>query len=133
MIKLMLNSRKFNNYAFFCPVSRLHLTVSNPVGYVNEVTTAILRALRNKTILDVDGVVDIETGTVKAAKQTAPAPKVEKPVQEKTPEPKSPEPKSEDNGKAEQVDDTVEETTDEAPVEDKPKKGGKKTTKADAE
>lgn len=65
MIKLALNLHKFNNYAFFCPVSRLHVTVSNPVGYANEVTTAILRALKSKTLLDVDGVIDIETGTVK--------------------------------------------------------------------
>ena len=65
MIKLMLNAHKFNNYAFFCPVSKLHVTVSNPVGYVNEVTAAILKALKSQTLLDVDGVVDIETGTVK--------------------------------------------------------------------
>lgn len=67
MIKLMLNKQKFNNYAFFCPVSKLHVTVSNPVGYVNEVTPAILRAIKLSTLIDVDGVIDIETGTVKDA------------------------------------------------------------------
>lgn len=67
MIKLMLNRQKFNNYAFFCPVSKLHVTVSNPVGYVNEVTPAILRAIKLSTLIDVDGVIDIETGTVKDA------------------------------------------------------------------
>jgi outer membrane biosynthesis protein TonB len=65
----MLDLHKFNNYAFFCPVSRLHLTVSSPIGFTNEVTPAILKALKAKTILDVDGVVNIETGTVKEAKQ----------------------------------------------------------------
>lgn len=129
MIKLMLNLQKFNNYAFFCPVSRLHLTVSSPVGFSNEVTPAILKALKAKTILDVDGVVNIETGTVKVENQVvsakAPIPKVEpvvepkaeqpvaEPVQEKAPEPKS----AESDEKA----------------DDKPKKGNKKTTKADAE
>ena len=82
MVKLALNRHKFNNYAFFCPVSKLHLTVSNPVGYTNEVTPAILRAVKVNTLIDVDGVIDIETGTVKDAQQ------VNMPVQET---PKSPE------------------------------------------
>lgn len=130
----MLNRHKFNNYAFFCPVSRLHLTVSSPVGFANEVTPAILKALKAETILDVDGVVDIETGTVKAAKQ-ATAPKAKEPVQEKAPEPKSAEPKVEDNGKTEEnTADKVEEAkADDTKAEEKPKKGGKKAAKADAE
>lgn len=135
MIKLALNLHKFNNYAFFCPVSRLHLTVSSPVGYTNEVTPAILKALKVETILDVDGVIDIETGTVKAAKQ-ATATKAQKPVQEKTPEPKSAEPKVEYNEKTEEnpADTVVEEAkADDTKAEEKPKKGIKKTAKADAE
>ena len=82
MVKLALNRHKFNNYAFFCPVSKLHVTVSNPVGYVNEVTPAILRAIKVNTLIDVDGVIDIETGTVKDAQP------VKTPVQET---PKNPE------------------------------------------
>ena len=82
MVKLALNRHKFNNYAFFCPVSKLHLTVSNPVGYTNEVTPAILRAIKVNTLIDVDGVIDIETGTVKDAQP------VKTPVQET---PKNPE------------------------------------------
>ena len=82
MVKLALNRHKFNNYAFFCPVSKLHLTVSNPVGYTNEVTPAILRAVKVNTLIDVDGVIDIETGTVKDAQP------VKTPVQET---PKNPE------------------------------------------
>lgn len=130
----MLNTHKFNNYAFFCPVSRLHLTVSSPVGFSNEVTPAILKALKAETVLDVDGVIDIETGTVKAGTQ---APKQEKPVEKapetkqeapvKAEEPKVEEPKAEEP-KAEEA------KVEEASAEEKPKKGGKKAAKtADAE
>ena len=139
----MLNTRKFNNYAFFCPVSRLHLTVSSPVGFSNEVTPAILKALKAETVLDVDGVVDIETGTVKAVKQEAPKqekpveqapePKQDAPVQTEEPkveEPKAEEPKVEEQPKEETP---VEAPVEEAKAEEKPKKGGKKANKADAE
>ncbi len=141
MIKLMLNTHKFNNYAFFCPVSRLHLTVSNPVGFANEVTAAILRALKAKTILDVDGVIDIETGAVKET-EAANVPLVQKPSStpepakpQATPELTNPEPEekshNEDNGDAEQENPDETETVEKA-VEsaaetgEKPKKGGRK-------
>jgi hypothetical protein len=102
MIKLMLNTHKFNNYAFFCPVSRLHLTVSNPVGYANEVTPVILRAVKAKTVLDVDGVIDLETGTVKNSeaavqKQEAPASAPQKP--QEAPELKNSEPEAKNENK----------------------------------
>jgi hypothetical protein len=134
MIKLMLNLHKFNNYAFFCPVSRLHLTVSSPVGFSNEVTPAILKALKAETVLDVDGVVDIETGTVKAGTQ---APKQEKPV-EKAPETKQEAPAKAEEPKVEapKVEEpkAEEAKAEEASAEEKPKKGGKKAAKtADAE
>ena len=77
----MLNRQKFNNYAFFCPVSRMHLTVSSPVGYANEVTPAILKGLKSKSILDVDGVVDLETGTVKMPQVKVQTPEPEKKVE----------------------------------------------------
>jgi hypothetical protein len=135
MIKLALNTHKTNNYAFFCPVSRLHLTVSSPVGFANEVTPAILRALRVKTILDVDGVIDIEAGAVKVDTQ---APKKEEPVI--TPEQPVAPVKEENQEEAAKVKETpVEEPKVEAPAEEpkaeeKPKKGGKKAGKAaDAE
>jgi hypothetical protein len=130
MIKFMLNTRKPNNYAFFCPVSRLHLTVSNPVGFASEVTPAISKALKAKTLLDVDGVVNVETGTVKAGKQ---APKQEKPA-EKTPAPT----KSEDNGDSKQEATKVEAPVENAKAEEakaeeesKKAKGGKKAAKAE--
>lgn len=121
----MLNLHKFNNYAFFCPVSRLHLTVSSPVGYANEVTTAILKALKAETILDVDGVVDIETGTVKTAKEAAP----KAPVQEKAPEQKSSEQKEAPAEKVEAKEEVPKQ--EEKPAEEKSKKG--KKAKANAE
>lgn len=71
MLKLMLNLHKPNNYAFFCPVSKVHLTVSSPVGFANEVTPAILKAVKANTVLDVDGVIDLETGSVAKSKPEA--------------------------------------------------------------
>ena len=61
MIRFALNTKKFNNFAFFCPVSRLHLTLSSPVGFADRVTPAIARALTAQTILDIDGKVDMTT------------------------------------------------------------------------
>lgn len=132
MIKLVLNVQKFNNYAFFCPVSRLHLTVSNPVGYTNVVTTAILKALKNKTILDVDDVIDIETGTVKVKGEAVTKLDEETPKQEKI-EPKSSEQKNENNGKTEENTTDTLETTDTVKTEDKPKRGKKTASKVDTE
>lgn len=134
----MLNTRKPNNYAFFCPVSRLHLTVSNPVGFASEVTPAISKALKAKTLLDVDGVVNIETGTVKAGKQ---APKQEKPA-EQTPAPTKSEDKDEskqdntanvDETKDAEADDAkADETSEDTKADDSKKgKGGKKAAKAE--
>ena len=125
MIKLALNLHKFNNYAFFCPVSRLHVTVSNPVGYVNEVTTAILKALKSQTLLDVDGVIDIETGTVKGAAKTEALKKEPEKVVKEDAKSEKVENNSDSKQKTETVDNQTVETSDE-----KPKRGRKK---ADAE
>lgn len=92
MIKLALNV-KHNNHAFFCPVSRLHLTVGNPVDVVNEVTPAIIRGLKSKVLVDVDGVIDLETGAVKKGSKT---PEKEQPKQQVAePEKKAEEPAKE--------------------------------------
>lgn len=139
MIKLALNLHKFNNYAFFCPVSKLHVTVSNPVGYVNEVTAAILKALKSQTLLDVDGVVDIETGTVdvkipedskqpEAPKQPETPekePEVPKQEQEKEPEKAAEESKSEDDNNSKQEPENTG-NTEEVETAEKSKKGRKK-------
>ena len=65
MIKLMLNTRKPYNYAFFCPESRLHLTVGNPVGFADRVTSAILRGLRSNAIIDVENAIDVKASKLK--------------------------------------------------------------------
>ena len=44
-MELMLNPRKRDNYAFFDPESRLHLTASSPAGSVQQATDAIKRGI----------------------------------------------------------------------------------------
>lgn len=90
MARFQLNLKKPNNYGFFCPVSRLHLTVSNPVGYAGEVTPAILRGIRSGSIIDIEGAagstsIEAEQKVVeepRQAEQLAPAQETE-PVQQK--------------------------------------------------
>ena len=65
-IELGLNNKKPGNYGFFCPVSKLHLTLSNPIGSVNadRVTSYILRGIKTKVLIDMNGVVNLDTGEV---------------------------------------------------------------------
>lgn len=67
-IEFCLNNKRPGNYGFFCPVSRLHLTLSNPIDSINadRVTSFILRGLNTKAIIDIRGVVDLETGELKS-------------------------------------------------------------------
>jgi hypothetical protein len=140
-IQIALNLRKPGNYAFFCPVSRLHLTRSNPVGYVDGVTSAILTGLRFKTLLDVDGVVDLETGKVvaKAANSNKEEIKTETPAQQEEPEapveaPEAPKTEVTEEPKEEQVEQKEDESeapegvTEGTPAEE-PKKRGRKASK----
>lgn len=53
-MKLALNLAKSDTFAFFDPQSRLHLTVSSPVGVVNGATPAIERGLKSKTLVLLD-------------------------------------------------------------------------------
>lgn len=69
-IVLKLNPRKVGNYAFFCPVTKLHLTLTNPVGTTDRVSPYILRALKGKTLIDVNNVVDLKTGELNVEKKT---------------------------------------------------------------
>jgi hypothetical protein len=125
-IKIALNLRKPGNYAFFCPVSRLHLTRSNPVGFADGVTSAILMGLISKSLLDVDGVVDLKTGKIKE--------KVEAPVKQ---EPKAPEaPKTEvikepkeEQVKQKETDSKASKSATEDITEEAPKKRSKKANK----
>lgn len=85
-MKLQLNFNKPGNYAFFCPVSRVHLTRSNPVAFVNEVTPYIKRGLKSKSIIEVsdDSVTGQKTAkpvqTQEEVKATEAMPSVEEPV-----------------------------------------------------
>lgn len=101
MFKIALNNRKPYNYAFFCPVSKLHLTVSNPVGFAHEVTPAISRGLKSGTLVDVDGAIDLSAGKVKEAEQgqtTPPQNEPEPPQNEPESVPEPPQaPTEEDN------------------------------------
>lgn len=70
MIKLMLNLKKHNNYGFFCPVSKIHLTVSNPIGNADRITSYILRGIKSQSLIDVDNVIDLATGELKEEKKS---------------------------------------------------------------
>ncbi len=129
MFTLKLNLRKPNNYAFFCPVSKVHLTVSNPVGSANEVTPAILRAVKANTIIDVDGVINLKTGSVSAKKEpvatnpTTPASKTAPKEDVVAPQVESTESKEAEVP----ADAAVEATADEAKATSKKTKKGKAT------
>lgn len=131
-IKIALNLRKPGNYAFFCPVSRLHLTRSNPVGYADGVTSAILMGLLSKSLLDVDGVVDLKTGkTVNKTTNNKKESKTETPVKQETvTSPKASE--TETIKKSETIEAVAKETTEVKSEEEKSeelKKRGKKASK----
>lgn len=110
-MKYLLNLRKSNNYAFFCPQSRMHLTISNPVGFADRVTPAIERALKAETIIDITE--GKEQKTVEKKSEEAPTP-----IQEESTE-------------SVEVEAPVEETEAEVPVEEEKKtaKKGRKSTK----
>lgn len=126
-MKLQLNFNKPGNYAFFCPVSRVHLTRSNPVAFVNEVTPYIKRGLKSKSIIEVS---DNNVTGQKTAKPEA------KPVQAEEAKATEAMPSVEEETVAAPVEEVKEETTQvesepaqqEAPAEpsEKPKRGRQK-------
>lgn len=124
MLKLMLNLQKFNNYGFFCPVSKVHLTVSSPVGYASEVTPAILKAVKASTVIDVDGKIDLETGTIKSAPVEPAQVKSEEPVVSPTEDviPSAEEESQEEESKAPEAPEQPAKTT---------KRGGRKKESAE--
>lgn len=85
-IELRLNPRKPGNYAFFCPVTKLHLTLANPVGITDRVSPYILRGLKASTLIDVNKVINLETGelNVKNNKEIKKEVKIEEPVKPET-------------------------------------------------
>lgn len=120
-MKYLLNLRKNDNYAFFCPQSRMHLTISNPVGFADRVTPAIARALKAQTIIDIT---EEENKTEPVAET-----KVEEPVEKKLEE--VPIPTQQESTESKEVEAPVNEVKEEATEEpkEKPAKRGRKTTK----
>jgi hypothetical protein len=126
-MKLQLNFNKPGNYAFFCPVSKVHLTRSNPVAFVNEVTPYISRGLKSKSIIEVS---DNNVTGQKTAKPEA------KPVQAEEVNATEAMPSNEEETVAAPVEEVKEETAQvesepaqqEAPAEpsEKPKRGRQK-------
>ena len=102
MVEVKLNPRKRDNYAFFDPESRLHLTVMNPGGVIPQVTARVQSAINTGVLILVNK--DTTTPVVskptpeqkvqqepipvaveeptKAVEEPAPAPVVEEPVAE---------------------------------------------------
>lgn len=130
-MKYGLNSSKSNNYAFWDPQSRLHLTIDNPVGYADRVTVAIKRGLVSKSIfaiIEKDGET-IHTFDVEEEINNTP---VEEKVEEKKeviPEPVIQEQNVEESKEVEAVAEA--EPAVEVPEEEpkKTSKRGRKTTK----
>ena len=124
-MKYLLNLRKNDNYAFFCPQSRMHLTISNPVGFADRVTPAIARALKAQTIIDIT---EEENETEPVAET-----KVEEPEEKKLEE--APILTQQESTESKEVEAPVEEAKEEATEEikeepkEKPAKRGRKTAK----
>ena len=105
-MELMLNPHKRDNYAFFDPESRLHLTASSPAGSVQQATSAIKRGINTGVLVAVEN------------DDNKPAPKAE----EKQAEEKQTEEKQAEEKQA--VTDTEDKEQD-----DSPKSSRKKTKK----
>lgn len=120
-----LNLRKPSNNAFFCPVTRLHLTKTKPTGRVSFISKQIIMELKSGPypgLLDLEGVIDLDTGMIKAPK----APVVEK---EQTPVQKENIPVEEAKTEVVEATDTqvetlaVEETKEAEDITETPQKG----------
>ena len=127
---VQLNFNKPGNYAFFCPVSRVHLTRSNPVAFVNEVTPYINRGLKSKAILDVTETTGqkAEIKQEKAVEKPAKVkeePKVEKVKVEEPVQPVMTEPVEEKKEEVKEEPKDVKETT-KAPTQRKKKQSSYK-------
>ena len=71
-IRLELNRIVDENYAFFCPHALIHLSQTQPRGIAPRLSSSILTGLRFGTLIDVDGVVDLETGELKQSSEENP-------------------------------------------------------------
>lgn len=55
--RVELSKMKRENYVFFCPDAPIHLNLCQPVGYVDRLTSSLLRGIRGKTVIDCDNLV----------------------------------------------------------------------------
>jgi hypothetical protein len=63
-VKIALNPKFNYNYCFFDPTTMLTLNLGNPVGFASRLSPKIIRGLKSKTIIVVDGKVDLEKGII---------------------------------------------------------------------
>lgn len=64
MKTLRLNTKKLNNFAYFDPISRIHLTLINPVDRVKELNENLTKAIKSETLVvleDSSKTEDVET------------------------------------------------------------------------
>ena len=59
-VRIALNKLMHDNYAFFCPVTLLHLSLSRPLGMITVLSDSIERGLKAGTLIDVDNKIDLE-------------------------------------------------------------------------
>ena len=115
--RIALNPAMPGNYSFVCPVAPLCLNTINRIGYTSMVSPSILRGLKGGTLIDLDGVIDVETGgIIQVTKQEKTPVKTEvKPVEEI------------------KVESIKEEVTEETPVKTTKSKSAKKSSAKAAE
>ena len=107
-IRISLNSKNPNAFAFFDQASRLHLTLEHPVGITDGMTPAIQRGIDSKKLVVLE-----EQEVKKPVNKT----ESEEPKKQKTQKPQEQEP--EENGESKLPDDAQKE---QAP----PKRRGRK-------
>ena len=69
MIRLLLNSAKRENYAFYDPESKITLRLDRPTAKVERLTPAIERGIAAGTIIDIDEVSNIKVSANEKATQ----------------------------------------------------------------
>lgn len=52
--KIELSKLVRDNYVFYCPDAPIHLNLCQPVGYVDRLTSSILRGIKGGTLIDCD-------------------------------------------------------------------------------
>ena len=69
MIRLLLNSSKRENFAFYDPESKITLRLDRPTAKVEKITQSIARGIAAGTIIDIDEVSGIKINANEKATQ----------------------------------------------------------------